>query len=216
MVQGALRVEFADTAFELLPTPAAYWPAQNTLLVADAHLGKSAAFRASGLAVPEPIADDLDRLDTLLRTTRAERLWFLGDLFHAPEGQTTKIVAALQSWREVHAAVAMAVTRGNHDRRCDASLERCGIEIYDELSVGGLRFVHDPTDADEQSYTVCGHIHPAVRLADKTGSFRLPCFWFGQTVAVLPAFGSFTGTHVIERRPKDRVFAVAEDRVVEV
>lgn len=40
------------------------------------------------------------------------------------------------------------------------------------------------------------------RLAGRGGdAVRLPCFWFGDTVAVLPAFGSFTGT------PK-RVFPV--------
>jgi hypothetical protein len=33
---------------------------------------------------------------------------------------------------------------------------------------------------------------------------------------VLPAFGAFTGMHPIERAPGDRVFAVADDRVVEI
>lgn len=49
---------------------------------------------------------------------------------------------------------------------------------------------------------------------------RLPCFWFTdaarQAVGVLPAFGSFTGMHLIDRRPEDRVFAVMPQRVIEL
>jgi hypothetical protein len=42
---------------------------------------------------------------------------------------------------------------------------------------------------------------------------RLPCFHFGAEVGVLPAFGAFTGMHVMPRAPDDRVFVVAGDAV---
>jgi len=35
-------------------------------------------------------------------------------------------------------------------------------------------------------------------------------------VGVLPAFGSFTGMHPIRPAQGDRVFAVADDKVVEI
>ena len=71
------------------------------------------------------------------------------------------------------------------------------------------------------AYVLAGHAHPCVVL---TGAgrerLRLPCFWFGDAVknpvGVLPAFGSFTGMHPIERRQRDRVFAVAGDSVREI
>jgi uncharacterized protein len=45
---------------------------------------------------------------------------------------------------------------------------------------------------------------------------RLPCFWFGKYVAVLPAFGSFTGTYTVLPKQGDRVFVVADTAVIEV
>jgi hypothetical protein len=42
---------------------------------------------------------------------------------------------------------------------------------------------------------------------------RLPCFHLGPEVGVLPAFGGFTGMHVLPRRPSDRVFVIAGDSV---
>jgi hypothetical protein len=44
-------------------------------------------------------------------------------------------------------------------------------------------------------------------------SLRLPCFHFGTAAGVLPAFGDFTGTHVVARGPADRVWVIAGDAV---
>jgi metallophosphoesterase superfamily enzyme len=64
---------------------------------------------------------------------------------------------------------------------------------------------------------LAGHVHPAVRVGGRgRDRLRLPCFWFGPRVGVLPAFGAFTGTHTITPAPGDRVFAVADDRVLAV
>jgi metallophosphoesterase superfamily enzyme len=42
---------------------------------------------------------------------------------------------------------------------------------------------------------------------------RLPCFWLGDDVGVLPAFGAFTGMHPIRTDAGDRVFAIADGAV---
>jgi DNA ligase-associated metallophosphoesterase len=217
---GVCRCEIAGEDFDLLPGKGLYWVSRQTLLVADVHLGKSATFRAAGMAVPEGIEEDLGRLGELLDQTGASMLVVLGDMFHAPEGQSAAVRGALREWRARWAEVEMAVTRGNHDRQCAGLLGEVGIEFVETLSLGEFVFKHevDPAGAGGSGggYHLGGHLHPAVRLPDKTRSFRLPCFWFGERAGVLPAFGGFTGTHVIERVPGDRVFAVAEDRVVEV
>ena len=46
---GALETEAGGERLWLLPDRAAYWPRTETLLVADAHLGKAAAFRREGV-----------------------------------------------------------------------------------------------------------------------------------------------------------------------
>jgi hypothetical protein len=65
------------------------------------------------------------------------------------------------------------------------------------------------------AYVLAGHWHPCVRVEGRAlDRLRLPCFWFGEAVGVLPAFGEFTGMHPIRRTEGDRVYAVAEGQVV--
>jgi len=45
-------------------------------------------------------------------------------------------------------------------------------------------------------------------------SVQVPCFVFGAEVAVLPAFGELTGTSLVRREARERVFACAGDRVL--
>jgi hypothetical protein len=45
---------------------------------------------------------------------------------------------------------------------------------------------------------------------------RLPCFWFGAEVGLLPAFGGFTGSADVAPRGGDRVFVIADGEVIEV
>ena len=63
---------------------------------------------------------------------------------------------------------------------------------------------------------LAGHLHPAYRVTGRNDSVRLPCFWFGVRVGVLPAFGDFTGGKAIAPQPGDRVFVAAGDAVMAV
>jgi ATP-dependent Lhr-like helicase len=62
-----------------------------------------------------------------------------------------------------------------------------------------------------------------VHLSGKSGLIRAPtgvgktyAACFGKTRALLPAFGSFTGSKVIRPAAGDRVFAVAEGEIVRI
>jgi metallophosphoesterase superfamily enzyme len=60
-------------------------------------------------------------------------------------------------------------------------------------------------------------VHPAAIVGGRgPGTLRLPCFHFGATVGVLPAFGEFTGSHVLPRAPGDRVFVIAGEALREL
>ena len=68
-----------------------------------------------------------------------------------------------------------------------------------------------------EKYNLAGHIHPCVRLRGAGRQrLRLPCFYFGDRQGILPAFGTFTGLGDVEVQNGDRVFVIADDRVVEV
>lgn len=66
-------------------------------------------------------------------------------------------------------------------------------------------------------YYISGHIHPGVVL--KTGtrqSICLPCYYFGGTYAVLPAFSAFTGTYPVSPKKNDNIFAIVKGGVIKV
>jgi len=75
---------------------------------------------------------------------------------------------------------------------------------------------HEPLEI-ENSFVLAGHWHPSFRLRDPMGSgLRLPCFYFSQRIAVLPAFGNFTGTFTVRKTPGDRIFLTHPEAVVEL
>ena len=86
--------------------------------------------------------------------------------------------------------------------------------VDEPLPLGGFALCHHPR-AVPGAYVLAGHWHPCVRVEGRAlDRLRLPCFWFGEAVGVLPAFGEFTGMHPIRRTEGDRVYAVAEGQVV--
>jgi len=218
-VTDAPTIDFAGAALTLLPGRAAWWPDESTLLIADAHLGKPASYRAAGAPVPEAVtASDLKRLTDLLTSTGAGRLVVLGDLVHDHAAWRATTLGALARWRESHAEIDILLIRGNHDVRASDPPEDLGVEVADPgLRLGPLELHHDPETVGETP-ALCGHLHPGVRLRARrhTGALRAPCFWFSPRAGVLPAFGAFTGCMMIRPAAGDRVFAVGESGVLEV
>lgn len=216
-----LEIAFGGVRLQLLPQRAAFVASASALLVADAHIGKATSFRRLGVPVPEGTTGAmLATLDGLLAATQARRLVFLGDLLHAARAPATWLAVA--AWRARHADVEMTLVRGNHDRHAgDPPADwhcRCVDEPYFLPGHAGLALAHHPTHrAGADGSGVCvlaGHVHPAVLLGGRAHDrLRLPCFHFGERVGVLPAFGAFTGMHVLSRGPGDRIFAIVDGSV---
>ena len=204
-----LTLPLAGETLELLPDRALFWPRTRTLIVADVHLGKAAAFRRLGVAVPSGATQhDLDRLDVLLSTTDAARLLVLGDLFHTAPTPGEAAVAGFAALRTRHAQRQFTVVAGNHDRAwrrlpSEWQLQWLSAALHEPPFV----FQHEPV-TDARGYALGGHIHPCVRLRGGGDSARLPVFWLGAAVGVLPSFGSFTGGYTVRPAPGDVLIAV--------
>jgi DNA ligase-associated metallophosphoesterase len=210
--------EIAGERLMLLAERAAYWERTRTLLVADPHFGKAAAFRAAGVPVPRgTTTGSLARLDAALARTGAARIAFLGDFLHAPEGRDPETTRVVGEWRRRHASIDMILVRGNHDERAGDPGPEIDIRCVDGPVVERpFVFTHKPAVSGE-GYVISGHVHPAARLTGPgRESVRLPCFWAQPRTMVLPAFGEFTGVADIDAAPGDRVWVVAEGVVVGV
>jgi len=203
----------------LLPERAVFWKTGRTLIVADAHLGKPAVLRAQGVPVPPGTArDDLKRLGRLLQGTGAERLLFLGDLFHAPLNPGgDRFRDRFARWRRSWSEVQLVLIAGNHDPAGDVVRSDFHIDVVaPEMAESPFLFSHRSV-VNAQAYNLAGHVHPAVRLQGAARwSETLPCFLFGPRAGLLPAFGSFTGNYTVRPGPEDRIFAIADDEVVQV
>ncbi len=202
----------------LRPDRAVHLPDQATVLVADAHIGKAQSFRRLGVPVPSgTTADGLARLAALLQATGARRIVFMGDLLHAASGRSAAVLAAVAAWRDMHSGVELLLVRGNHDRHAGDPPPAWGVRCVDEPyflpGLPGLALAHHPRAMDA-AYVLAGHVHPAVMLGGRARQrLRLPCFHFGPRVGLLPAFGGFTGSHIVRPAAADAVFVIADDEV---
>ena len=212
---GLPALQVGGSTLQLLPQRTAYLPAHRTLLVADAHIGKAVSFRRLGVPVPGgTTTETLHRLTAAVAATGAQHIVFLGDLLHSARSNAEATWAAVATWRAQHAGLQLTLVRGNHDSHAGDPPPEWQVECLDgPLHIDGLALAHHP-DPVPGSYVLAGHVHPAALVGGRAHQrLRLPCFHFGPQVGVLPAFGAFTGMHVLPRGPGDRVFVVADDAV---
>lgn len=184
-----LELEIAGEPIMLLADRALYWPAQRRLVIADLHLGKGSIMRRGGIPVPGGgTAADLQRLTALLAGTGAHSLWVLGDFLHGPHAARSD--AQWQQFRAEHAAIAITVVPGNHDRHFDAVQAQVTLASEGHRD-GPFVFRHAPAAGpDTAAHVICGHLHPVVKLP---GMGAHPVFWRRPSMTVLPAFSLFSG-----------------------
>ncbi len=207
-----------DEQIELLPDHAVFLPQHSALILSDVHLGKAAAFRAHGLAVPDgDNAKDLQRITSLLESTGAQNLIIAGDFIHAPESRFPELQDWLTSITTTAQITQVTLVIGNHDRR--ALPADFPIPCVSSLTLGPIEIIHDPAHATPDRLSICGHIHPVIHIkGDLRSTIRSACFHLSQRTLTLtlPAFGTFTGGQVIQPSPHDRIFVPLKQRVAEI
>lgn len=211
-----LQIIIKDQSLILFPQKALYWEEQKILVVSDVHFGKAGHFRKHGIAVPDTVnANNIQRLDHLIKHLSPQKILFLGDLFHS---EMNAEVEQFKEWRKSHANIEMILTIGNHDILTRFQYEKMGLQCVNQYEMKPFVFMHDEYDStSSEYYPIAGHIHPAVKLSTK-GRQRMyiPCFYFGKTHCMLPAFGSFTGNYRIQPAQNDLVYGVVEERVIDI
>jgi uncharacterized protein len=211
-----LDIDILGERFALYPQKAIFWKAQNALLISDLHLGKINHFRKAGIPVPSRANDhNLEVLIDLVRMCKPARIICLGDLFHSHYNTEWEVFGEVVRH---FSPVSFELVLGNHDIMGSYQYSRKGIHVHESLSIGKFLLTHHPLESvPDGLYNIAGHLHPGVCLRGKgRQAITLPCFFFGANQAFLPAFGKFTGLAKIAPKKNDRVYIVAEDKVMEV
>ena len=211
-----MQVEVSGEQFELFSQKAVWWKKESSLLLADLHLGKVNHFRRSGIPVPTKASEkNIEILVELIQKTKPDRVICLGDLFHSHYNPEWEVFGELVRHFK---SVCFELVIGNHDIMSKVQYDRKKIVVHRELQLGPFLLTHHPLEEQRgTSYNLAGHIHPGVSL--KGGgrqSLTLPCFYFGEKLGLLPAFGMFTGIARIVPEKGDKIFVVADEKVISV
>ncbi len=208
-----MDITIKDNDFSLHSTGAMYWKERQILLISDVHLGKVSHFRKSGAAVPRgAIQKNFTLLSRALEFFNPSEVYFLGDLFHSYLNQEWQL---FENWLKQHPQKFTLVS-GNHDIISPLKFEKISVTVVSEIVEGPFLFTHHPEERTGL-FNFSGHLHPAIRMKGKgRQSLRLPCFYRNDNQMILPAFGEFTGTHVLSPRKDERIYAIAQDTIIDV
>ena len=220
---GAIAHSIGAHTLWLYPDGTAYWAEENTLFIADVHLGKSGHFRAFGIPTPKGIHTHAMRLLRNAFTRHdAAQIIFLGDLFHNLQNTETRDLLELMQEFAEHSFVLI---KGNHD--VDIPVHSA-LEVTNKLDVGPFLCLHEPPGSNfdqnipfdpdliqsnySENFLLCGHLHPGATLKGKgRGRIKMKTFFFNDSLGVLPAFGPFTGAHALQVEGK--YYGIAEGRI---
>ncbi|MDN3595733.1 ligase-associated DNA damage response endonuclease PdeM [Zunongwangia endophytica] len=208
-----MTLAIQNNHFQLACNGVSYWEEQQALLVADVHLGKISHFRKNGSAVPQTaILKNFDRLNESVAQFQPKQIIFLGDLFHSALNSEWNL---FENWLQQQQAEVILIA-GNHDIISPLHYDELGVKIHQELNIDNFRLTHHPEE-QEDSFNICGHIHPGYRLVGLGKQhLKLKCFFRSERQLILPAFGEFTGCFVMKPEPKDQVFVCADAEVIQV
>ena len=185
------------------PAGVAYWPGEDTLLVADLHLEKGAAFARRGQLVPPfDTATTLRRLALALERWQPSRVVALGDSFHDERGAAEMRADDRADLAALMAGRDWVWIAGNHDPKPPEGL---GGTCCETLEMCGVTLIHEP-DPDAAGPQIAGHLHPKAMLVRRGRAVQRSCFAADRRRMVMPSFGAYTGGLSVFHRAFDGLF----------
>ncbi len=219
---GGIAMDLAGLACVLYPDATAYLPDAHLLLASDLHLGRGESAQAVGRAVPATGAGELDRVLARSQALGGPRVIILGDIIHAPVGLTDGLAESIAAWVS-HLPAPPVLVPGNHDRRVVPRLGELGMlgpEVLGDLlsplppEIRPL-LSHKPEEEHGAHPTICGHLHPCLKISRSGERLRLRAFVQRGNQLILPASSRHTGCSGYPLSRADRAWAVLGSELVE-
>lgn len=184
---------------------AVYVRDDDTLAIADLHLGYEASLQAEHVAMPRfQLGPMKERLASLLADLSPQHVVINGDMKHDFAGNRGQEWDEVEEVLDILSGIDVSVVRGNHDNFLQSMLSRRGVRMVDSLTlpVSGVTLMHGHKAAAGQAgLRIFGHEHPVVRMRDEVGArLAAPCFVHdpGNGFLLMPAFSPLaSGTDVL-------------------
>jgi DNA ligase-associated metallophosphoesterase len=184
------HVSVAGQTMRPLAAGALFWESEDTLLVADLHLEKGAAFAALGMLLPPyDTRTTLERLSKVIDAVDPTRVVALGDSFHRSHSAEHLAVEDLEFLLTLQRGREWYWICGNHDPHLPDSI---GGTICGTLTICGITLQHEPSPAPT-AREIAGHLHPVARISRRGTMIRRRCFATDGNRLVMPAFGAYAG-----------------------
>ncbi|MBI2804470.1 MAG: metallophosphoesterase [Planctomycetes bacterium] len=165
--------------WRLLPQRIALHEPSATAVIADVHLGYSAARQRQGDAVPlRAVAEEMQPLLDAARAVNLRGLLVAGDLFE--RGFDPELYQQFSAVLKQAHIDFLGLIPGNHDRGIDTTALPTFAGGYD---LAGWQIVHGDQPVEARR-AVMGHWHPAIKVRGR----KTPCFLLKNEHLVLPAF----------------------------
>ncbi len=168
---------------KFLPDAALLLESGKVLVIGDLHLGLEHEIFKSGIRIPSQTEKIMERIDLLIRESKAKHLVFLGDVKHnipiSSFQEDRELPLFLKHFTE---RIKTSLVKGNHDGDIE-KLSPAGVKIYPSSGFGikNFWFAHGqswpPAEALDCEYLVIGHDHPAVQFTDAVGSRSVEQCW---------------------------------------
>jgi len=194
------------------------------LVIADIHIGIEYEYRRSGIHIPSQTEKLINKLETLIKKTKAKRLVILGDVKHKVPGISFQEEREVPVFlKHVSEKVPIDIVPGNHDSGLkDYLSENVKLHSSKGFRHENVFFSHGHAWPDkgflETKYLLMGHVHPAAEFTDKLGYKWSEPVWVKAKikkqelerqyktklkttpeVVVFPAFNEFAGRIAINK-----------------
>jgi DNA ligase-associated metallophosphoesterase len=212
-----MKLTIRNQTCHLLAQKAVYWEEKKIVILADIHIGKGTVFRKAGIPIPQGIMeDDLLSITELINSLNAEKCVIVGDLIHAESGISSDVKKRFGEWLQ-KTSCEVHLILGNHDYALSKNLPpEWPLHIHKEgLLIEPFYFSHFPVRHAE-GFVWSGHLHPKIEIRNNYDRLVLRCFQIFKDLAVIPAFGFFVGGTLVKKSKDCKIYAIADQFVIEV
>jgi uncharacterized protein len=187
---------------------ALYLKKQNTLIIADTHIGYEEALNKRGVFIPRfQFKEIVQRLEKILsKVKNLDKIIINGDIKHefgTISDQEWRHTLQLLDFLAKHCNEIILV-KGNHDKIIGPIANKRKVKVVDSYTIDDILILHGNKIPNLKNYKtiIIGHEHPAISLRDGPRIEKYKCFLKGKykkkILIVQPSFNLVTeGTDIL-------------------